>query len=251
MLLQVQGLTKYFGGLAAVSDLDFHVEKGEILGIIGPNGSGKTTLFNLVTGVHKPSKGKILFAGMEITGEKPYRIAEMGIARTFQITKLFGRVSTFSNIMMGLHSRTGAGVWGALGRGTRTRQEEEESRRKALQILEFAGLSQVQDRPAELLSSEQQRRLMIAIALATEPKLLLLDEPTAGMSAEETDTVVELMGKMRDKGITLLLIEHNMKMAMNICNRLVALENGEKIAEGLPEQIANNEQVIEAYLGRD
>jgi branched-chain amino acid transport system ATP-binding protein len=251
MLLQVQGLTKYFGGLAAVSDLDFHVEKGEILGIIGPNGSGKTTLFNLVTGVHKPNRGKILFTGAEIAGERPYRIAEMGIARTFQITKLFGRVSTFSNVMMGLHSRTGAGVWGALGRGSRTRQEEEESRRKALQILEFTGLSQIQDRPAELLSSEQQRRLMIAIALATEPKLLLLDEPTAGMSAEETDAVVELIGKMRGKGITLLLIEHNMKMAMNICNRLIALENGEKIAEGFPEQIANNEKVIEAYLGRD
>jgi branched-chain amino acid transport system ATP-binding protein len=250
MLLQIQGLTKLFGGLAAVRDLDFHVAKGEILGIIGPNGSGKTTLFNLVTGVHKPTRGKILFQGEEIGGGKPYRIAKIGVARTFQITKLFGQVSAFTNVLMGLHCRTRAGVWGALARGGRAGQEEEESR-KALGIMELTGLTRVQNRPAELLSSEEQRRLMIAIALATEPKLLLLDEPTAGMSAEETEAVVELIGKMQGKGITILLIEHNMKMAMNICTRIVALENGTKIAEGLPEEIVGNEQVIEAYLGRD
>jgi len=232
-------------------DLDFHVEKGEILGVIGPNGSGKTTLFNLMTGVHKPTRGKILFEGQDIGGKSPYRIAETGIARTFQLTKLFGRVPVSTNVLMGLHCRTGTGVWGALTRGGRAQREEEGSRQKVLGILEFTGLSSVQGRAAELLSSEEQRRLMIAIALATEPKLLLLDEPTAGMSAEETDVVMKLMDQMHKKGITLLLIEHNMKMAMNICNRIVALENGTKIAEGPPAQISSNERVIEAYLGRD
>ena len=251
MILDVKNLTKYFGGLCAVSRLDFNILEGEVLGIIGPNGSGKTTLFNLITGVFKPNDGKVLFNGADITGHKPYDIVKRGIARTFQITRLFGRQSALGNVMMGLHCRTKAGVWGALARGPHTRDEEQKSLAKASGILEFLNLSHVQDKPAELLSSAEQRRLMIGIALATEPGLLMLDEPTSGMSAEETDDVVQLVGSIRDNGIAVLLIEHNMNVAMNICDRIVAIESGSKIVEGSPEEVAMNEKVIEAYLGKD
>jgi len=251
LMLEVKQVTKFFGGLCAISRLSFHIEEHEILGVIGPNGSGKTTLFNLITGLHKPDGGQVVFSGEDITGHKTYDIVARGIARTFQTTKLFGRQTALGNLIMGLHCRTKAGVWGALARGPRARAEEKQSRTRASELLELLSLSPVRDRAAELLSSAEQRRLMIGIALATRPRLLLLDEPTAGMSAEETAEVVELVGKIRDSGITVLLIEHNMKVAMNICDRIVAIESGEKIAEGSPEKVVGDEKVIEAYLGRD
>ena len=249
--LEVKGVTKYFGGLCAISRLDFGVARGEIVGIIGPNGSGKTTLFNMITGVHQPDEGDIRFEGASIAGEKPYEVVRRGIARTSQLTKLFGRVPALGNVLMGLHCRTRAGVWGALVRGAETKAEEKKSRAKAAEILEFLGLTHVQDRPAELLSAAEQRRLMIGNALATQPRLLLLDEPTAGMSAEETAEVVRLIRKVRGDGVTILLIEHNMKVAMGLCDRIVAIESGTKIAEGTPDVVAGDQAVIEAYLGKD
>lgn len=250
-LLKVLELTKYFGGLCATSHLSFHVAEQEILGIIGPNGSGKTTLFNLITGVHKPNEGVILFSGQNITGCKPHMIAQKGIGRTFQVTNIFPDQSSLDNIIMGRHCRTRAGVWGALFRNTRTMAEEKEGREKAFAMLSFLSLSDVWDRPAELLSSAQQRRLMIGISLAIRPRLLLLDEPTAGMSSQETAVTVDIISRIRESGVAVLLIEHNMKVAMDICDRFLAIEAGSKLAEGHPESIAANERVIEAYLGKD
>jgi len=250
-LLKIVELTKCFGGVRATAQLSFHVADQEILGIIGPNGSGKTTLFNLITGIHKPDEGLILFSGENITGRKPYDVAQRGIARTFQVTNIFSGQSSLDNIIMGRHCRTRAGVWGALSRNKRTRAEEKENREKAYEMLSFLSLSDVWDRPAELLSSAEQRRLMIGISLATSPRLLLLDEPTAGMSAEETAMAVAIIARIKENGTAVLLIEHNMKVAMNICDRFIAIEGGSKLAEGSPESIAANQRVIEAYLGKD
>lgn len=250
MLITTEKLTKYFGGLGAVIDLDLSVKEEEIVGLLGPNGSGKTTAFNLLTGVHKPTGGKIYFNGRDITAHKPYDITVHGIGRTFQITKLFDRVSALQNVLTGMHCRTRNGVWRALIRDKKSRYEEEVSVHKSIELLELAGLAHAKDQIAENLPSAEQRRLMIAIAMATDPKLLLLDEPTAGMNAEEIDQLINIIGKIRSRGIAVLLIEHNMRVAMSICERLVVLNYGKKIAEGLPQEIANNEEVIEAYLGR-
>ena len=250
-LLKIVELTKFFGGLRATGNLSFNVADKEILGIIGPNGSGKTTLFNLITGVHKPDEGLIIFSGENITGRKPYTIAQKGIARTFQVTNIFSDQTSLNNIIMGRHCRTRTGVWGALTRNKRSRAEEKQNREEAIEMLSFLSLSNAWDLPAELLSSAEQRRLMIGISLSLRPKLLLLDEPTAGMSAEETDMTVDIISRIREKGTAVLLIEHNMKVAMNICDRFIAIEAGSKLAEGSPESIASNERVIEAYLGKD
>ena len=250
MLIKTEKLTKYFGGLGAVVDLDLSVGEQEILGLLGPNGSGKTTAFNLITGVHKPTAGKVCFDGHDITSHKPYDITARGIGRTFQITKLFDRVSVIQNVLTGMHCRTRNGVWDALARGVKARHEEEASLQKSVELLELTGLAHAKDQVAENLPSADQRRLMIAIAMATDPKLLLLDEPTAGMNVEEINQLIDIVRKIRNKGIAVLLIEHNMRVAMTICDRLVVLNYGKKIAEGLPKEIADNEAVIEAYLGR-
>lgn len=251
MLLQVNKLTKKFGGLAAVQNLDFSLKKGELLGLVGPNGSGKTTVFNLLTGVHKPDGGEIIFKGRNIAGRKPHEIASWGIGRTFQITKLFNQISTLQNVMTGLHCRTNTGVWGALSGHSRARKEEEDSLQRTKELLELMGLSHAEEVPAENLSSAEQRRLMIAIALATDPELLLLDEPIAGMGTAEIDELMGMLSLIREKGVSILLIEHNMKIVMGVSDRVAVLNYGVKIAEGLPDEIANNEVVIEAYLGRD
>jgi branched-chain amino acid transport system ATP-binding protein len=250
-ILKVLDLTKYFGGLCATSRLSFHLSENEILGIIGPNGSGKTTLFNLITGVHKPDEGRIFFFKKNITGHKPHDVAERGIARTFQVTRLFATQSSLENIVMGLHCRTHSGVWGALTRNGHARREEKDNLAKAADILSFLSLSEARDRPAGMLSSAEQRRLMIGIALATQPRLLLLDEPTAGMSGEETAQTVDIIAKIRKRGIAILLIEHNMQVAMNICDRFIAIEAGAMLAQGSPESIASDPRVIEAYLGKE
>jgi branched-chain amino acid transport system ATP-binding protein len=251
MILDIRNLTKHFGGLHAVSRLSFHVEQHEILGIIGPNGSGKTTLFNLITGYYRPDEGQIFFEEKDVTGHKPHDIVSKGIARTSQVTRIFSGQSALENVIIGMHCRTKTGIWGALTRGRRTRAEEEESREKAIQLLKYLFLEHVEDRQSDLLSSAEQRRLMIGIALASQPRLLLLDEPTAGMSFEETEQVVDIINDIRKKGTTIILIEHNMKVSMGICDRLLAIERGCRLAEGLPEMICSDPRVIEAYLGED
>jgi branched-chain amino acid transport system ATP-binding protein len=251
MLLQVNQLTKKFGGLTAVQDLDFVIKEGELLSLVGPNGSGKTTVFNLLTGVHKPDDGEIIFKGDNIAGCKPYEIAARGIGRTFQLTKLFNQVSTMQNVLTGLHCRTKTSFWGAISRYKGARLEEESSLEKAKELIDLMGLSHVAGQPAENLSSAEQRRLMIAIAMASDPTLLLLDEPIAGMGAAEINELLGMLRKIRERGISVLLIEHNMRVVMGVSDRIAVLNYGVKIAEGLPEEIARNEAVIEAYLGRD
>jgi branched-chain amino acid transport system ATP-binding protein len=248
-LLDVSGLTKRFGGLTAVSDLSFQIRPGELLSIIGPNGAGKTSLFNLLTGMYRPTSGKILFNGIDIAGCKPYQVTRHGVARTFQMTSIFRQATVLDNVLIGqsLHARTG--VWGAVLRTPATVREERKTREKAREILSFVGLADKEDRLAGNLTEEAQKRLSISMALATGPKLLLLDEPTGGVNLEEISGLIDLVGKIRKAGITLCLIEHKMRMVMSISDRIVVLNYGKKIAEGTPKEVANNEEVIKAYLG--
>jgi branched-chain amino acid transport system ATP-binding protein len=250
-ILVADGVSKVFGGLVAVHDVDFAIPRGGIVSIIGPNGAGKTTFFNMLTGLYRPTTGVIEFEGRDITGKRPDIIMSRGVARTFQNIRLFGTMTALENVMVGQHARMRAGLFGSIVRTPRVRREEREVEDKAAATLDYVGLrSRLLHQMSANLSYGDQRRVEIARALASDPKLLLLDEPTAGMNPEESARLTAFMNQLRkERGVTILLIEHDMKVVMGVSERITVLDHGEKIAEGPPEDVRRNERVVEAYLG--